>query len=81
MSDASGPPRRSTGWLDRRGASILLLVAVLVVAILAGWLRFLAPRSAPKGVTMTDLNGVADLKARFNADRGVTRLVVIFSPT
>ena len=30
---------------------------------------------------MTDLNGVDDLKARFNADRGVTRLVVIFSPT
>ncbi|HEX6678881.1 MAG TPA: hypothetical protein VF486_28160 [Actinomycetes bacterium] len=80
MSDASGPPRRSARWLDRRGASILLLVAVLVVALVAGWLRF-APRSAPKGVSMTDLHGVADLKARFNADRGVTRLVVIFSPT
>ena len=67
--------------LDRRGASLLLLVAVLVVALVAGWLRFLAPRHAPQGVTMTDLRGVADLKARFNADRGATRLVVIFSPT
>jgi hypothetical protein len=81
MSDASGPPRRSARWLDRRGATVLLLVAALVVALVAGWLRFFAPRSAPNGVTMTDLHGVADLKARFNADRGVTRLVVIFSPT
>jgi hypothetical protein len=30
---------------------------------------------------MTDLHGVADLKARFNADRGLPRLIVIFSPT
>jgi hypothetical protein len=37
-----------------------------------GWgLYFLGPRSAPPGVTMTDLHGVADLQARFNADRGV----------
>jgi hypothetical protein len=81
MSDASGRPQPSTRWLDRRGATVLLLVAVLVVALLAGWLRFFAPRQAPKGVTMTDLSGVADLQARFNADHGVTRLVVIFSPT
>jgi hypothetical protein len=47
----------------------------------ARWLRFFAPRSAPEGVTMTDLRGIADLKARFNADRGSSRLVVIFSPT
>jgi hypothetical protein len=32
-------------------------------------------------VTMTDLHGVADLQARFNADRGQPRLVVVFSPT
>ena len=76
------PPAKPAGrWLDRRGAAILLLVAVVVAGLVAGWLRFLAPRSAPEGVTMTDLRGVADLKARFNADRGTTRLVVIFSPT
>jgi hypothetical protein len=44
-------------------------------------LYFFTPRSAPPGVTMTDLHGVADLQARFNADRGLPRLVVIFSPT
>jgi hypothetical protein len=30
---------------------------------------------------MADLHGVADLRARFNQDRGQARLVVIFSPT
>jgi hypothetical protein len=52
-----------------------------VFVLLAGWLYFFAPRSAPPGVTMTDLHGVADLQARFNADRGLPRLIVIFSPT
>jgi hypothetical protein len=81
MSEPTGPPRRAARRLDHRGAFVLLLVAVLVVGLIAGWLRFFAPRSAPPGVTLTDLSGVADLKARFNADRGTTRLVVIFSPT
>jgi hypothetical protein len=86
VTDPSRPPTAPPGtprggWLDRRGGAIVLLVAVLAVALVAGWLRFFAPRSAPKGVTMTDLEGVEDLKARFNADRGTTRLVVIFSPT
>jgi hypothetical protein len=44
-------------------------------------LHFLGPRSAPPGVTMADLHGVADLQARFNADRGHPRLVMILSPT
>ncbi len=66
---------------SRRSASILVLVALLVVALVAGWLHFFAPRHAPAGVTMADLGGVADLQARFNADRGLPRLIVIFSPT
>jgi hypothetical protein len=86
VTDPSGPSTPSpgtprAGWLDRRRATVVLLVAALAVALTAGWLRFFAPRSAPTGVTMSDLNGVEDLKARFNADHGVTRLVVIFSPT
>ena len=58
-----------------------LAVCLLIFALLAGWLYFLGPRSAPPGVTMADLHGVADLQARFNADRGQPRLVVILSPT
>jgi hypothetical protein len=67
--------------LHRRAALVLLLVAVLVVGLVAGWLHLFGPRSAPPGVTMADLHGVADLQARFNADRGQPRLIVIFSPT
>jgi hypothetical protein len=52
-----------------------------VVVLIAAGLHFLGPRSAPPGVTMADLHGVADLQARFNADRGQPRLVVILSPT
>ncbi len=73
-----GPtPRRRR----RRGTVGFLAIGLLVFALLAGWLHFFAPRSAPPGVTMADLHGVADLKARFNAERGLPRLVVIFSPT
>jgi hypothetical protein len=61
--------------------SRFLAVCLLLFVLLAGWLHFFAPRSAPPGVTMADLHGVADLQARFNADRGLPRLIVIFSPT
>jgi hypothetical protein len=54
---------------------------LLVSMLVAGGLYFFAPRSAPPGVRMADLHGVADLQARFNADRGLARLIVIFSPT
>ena len=73
---AAGPRARS-----RRSVVGFLAVCLLVFGLLAGWLYFLAPRSAPPGVTMADLHGVADLQARFNADRGQPRLVVILSPT
>jgi hypothetical protein len=51
-----------------------------VFLLVASWLYVFAPVSAPPGVTMADLHGVGDLQAR-NADRGLPRLIVIFSPT
>jgi len=78
--DLRQPPGRRRGP-TRRMTVGLLAVCLLLFAGLAGWLRFFAPRSAPPGVVLTDLRGVADLQARFNADRGLPRLVVIFSPT
>jgi hypothetical protein len=74
---AAGPP----SWWSWRRTSGFLAVCVLLFVLLAGWLYFFAPRSAPSGVRMTDLLGLADLQARFNADRGLPRLIVIFSPT
>jgi hypothetical protein len=68
------PPRR-------RGTTVFLVVCLLAFVLVAAGLHLLGPRSAPPGVTMTDLHGLADLQARFNADRGQPRLVVIFSPT
>jgi hypothetical protein len=52
-----------------------------VFLLVAGGLYFLGPRSAPPGVSMADLHGVADLRTRFNADRGQVRVVVILAPT
>jgi hypothetical protein len=65
----------------RRGKLVFLAVCLLAFVLVAAGLHFLGPRSAPPGVTMADLHGVADLQARFNADRGQPRLVVILSPT
>jgi hypothetical protein len=73
---SSGPPRR-----PRPARVGFLAVCLLVFGLVAGGLAVLGPRSAPPGVTMADLHGVADLQARFNADRGQPRLVVILSPT
>jgi hypothetical protein len=74
---AAGPP----SWWSWRRMSRFVAVCLLLFVLLAGWLYFFAPRHAPPGVRMTDLHGVADLQARFNADRGLPRLIVIFSPT
>jgi hypothetical protein len=76
VPSAPGPPPPS-----RRATAVFLAACLLVVVLIAAGLHFLGPRSAPPGVTMADLHGVADLQARFNADRGQPRLVVIFSPT
>jgi len=75
-SPPPGPARRS-----HRATMTFLAGCLLVFVLVAGGLYFLGPRSAPPGVTMTDLHGVAELQARFNADRGQPRLVVILSPT
>jgi hypothetical protein len=84
MTDPSPPAAPAEGppsWWTRRRIAGFLAVCLLGVLLLAGGLYFFAPRHAPPGVTMADLHGVADLQARFNADRGLPRLIVVFSPT
>jgi hypothetical protein len=42
----------------------------------------LAPgANRPAGLTVTDLNDVAQLQERFNADQGMPRLVLALAPT
>lgn len=81
MTDLPSPAPAARRPPQRPGTTVFLAGCLLVFVLVAAGLHFLGPRSAPPGVTMTDLHGVADLQARFNADRGQPRLVVIFSPT
>jgi hypothetical protein len=84
MTDPGPPPAPAPAAASRRRRRRplgFLAVCLLVFLLVAGWLYVFAPVSAPPGVTLADLHGVGDLQARFNADRGQPRLVVIFSPT
>jgi hypothetical protein len=80
-SPPAAPATGSSSWWNWRRTAGFLAICVLVVVLLGGGLYFFEPRQAPAGVRMADLHGVADLQARFNADRGLPRLIVIFSPT
>jgi hypothetical protein len=65
----------------RVGIIGLALIVLLLVGAVAGGLAWFGPGRPPPGVTMSDLSSVQQLQDRFNADKGVIRLVVIFSPT
>lgn len=65
------------GWHAWRPWLTLLAVgAVLIVG-----LNVIGPVKAPPGVELSDLRSVEELKTKFNSDAGVTRLVLILSPT
>jgi hypothetical protein len=55
------------------GIALLLLLCVLLAASATG-----CRKHAP---VLEDLNGVAQLKARFNRDEGKPRVVLLLSPT
>ena len=56
----------------------LILAVVVVAAIIAGVIGSLKP---DPGVTLTDLNNIDELRARFNQDSGSPRLLLLLSPT
>jgi hypothetical protein len=68
--------------VKRRGATSLPLSALLV---LGAWLVVGRPpvwhASDPPRAGLADLRDVAALRARFNADAGTVRLVLVLSPT
>jgi hypothetical protein len=55
-----------------------ILAVVAVAAIIASVIGSYKPDS---NVTLTDLNGIEDLRARFNQDKGTPRLLLLLSPT
>jgi hypothetical protein len=75
-----GRERTSRG-LARKNALGLLTLATLLLAV---WLVAESPlfhKTAPPGLRLSDLRAVSQLRARFDADRGMTRLILVLSPT
>ena len=72
---------RTSRDLARKNALGLLTFAVLLLAV---WLIAESPlfhKTAPPGLRLSDLQAVSQLRARFDADRGMTRLILVLSPT
>jgi hypothetical protein len=67
--------------LARKNMLGLLTLATLLLAV---WLIAESPlfhKTAPSGLRLSDLRAVSQLRARFDADRGMTRLILVLSPT
>jgi hypothetical protein len=56
----------------------VIIAVVVVAAIIAGVIGSIKPDS---NVVLTDLNSVEELRARFNQDKGMPRLLLLLSPT
>jgi hypothetical protein len=57
---------------------------VLGVILLTAWLIVESPlfhKTAPAKIQLTDLHSVSQLQGLFNADMGMTRLILVISPT
>ena len=75
-----GRERMRRGLARKNALGLLTLAALL----LAAWLIAESPlfhKTAPPGLKLTDLRAVSQLRARFDADRGMTRLILVLSPT
>jgi hypothetical protein len=81
--------------MSGRGRLVFGGACLLVFALVAAWVNRSTPATAPSGTTppaasgatrpgglaVADLHDVDELRARFNADKGVPRLVFAFAPT
>jgi len=56
----------------------LVIALVVVAAIIAGVIGFRQPAA---NAALTDLHEIAELRTRFNQDKGTPRLLVLLSPT
>ena len=72
----TGGRERPSRGLARKNALGLLTLAALLLAV---WLIAKSPlfhKTAPPGLRLSDLRAVSQLRARFDADRGMTRLIL-----
>ena len=61
---------------------VLVVIASTVVGTATVRRRFTSPtRAETSARVLLDLHGSAELRARFNADKGNARLVLLLSPT
>ena len=83
--------------MSRRGRLGFVAACLLVFGLVVGWISWstpstapsgkttptvtLSPRARPAGLAVADLRSVAQLQARFNADKGMARLVLALAPT
>jgi hypothetical protein len=77
----TGGRERTSRGPARKNALGLLTLAALLLAV---WLIAESPlfhKTAPPGLRLSDLRAVSQLRARFDADRGMTRLILVLSPT
>ena len=79
----------------RLGFAAACLVVFAVLAVWVSWstpaagpsrktpatVTLVPGATRPAGLAVTDLRDVAELRARFNADQGVPRLVLVLAPT
>jgi hypothetical protein len=82
--------------VSRRGRLGFVVACVLVFAVIGVWVTRTTPSMAPSGkapvtvtpgvtrpagLAVTDLRDVEQLQTRFNADKGVPRLLLALAPT
>jgi len=60
---------------------VLVVIASTVVGTATVRWRFTGPRAETSAGVLLDLHSPAELRTRFNADRGNARLVLLLSPT
>jgi len=75
MSEMKAPPTKA---MQNRRWKWLVIATVIAAAIIAGVIGSLKPDS---NVTLTNLNNIEELRARFNQDKGTPRLLLLLSPT
>ncbi len=77
--DMVGRSRGAGVWGVARALVVVVVIGLVGLFVVKPFLEH--PNGNAPGVVLTDLHNVADLQARFNADVGTPRLILLLSPT